>query len=121
MARNEAQEAETEEREDAPDGPLMDGSVQGVKKMIARGKERGFITYDELNETLPQEQVSSEQIEDVLAQLSEMGINVVEEEEKDDAGDKTGKAEAKSGDDDTKDAMPSTVPTKTRTTREEDL
>ena len=121
MARNEAQEAETEEREDAPDGPLMDGSVQGVKKMIARGKERGFITYDELNETLPQEQVSSEQIEDVLAQLSEMGINVVEEEEKDDAGDKTGKAEAKSGDDDTKDAVPTTVPTKTRTTREEDL
>ena len=54
MARNEAQEAETEDRDDAPDGPLMDGSVQGVKKMIARGKERGFITYDELNETLPQ-------------------------------------------------------------------
>ncbi|MBT5571184.1 MAG: RNA polymerase sigma factor RpoD [Alphaproteobacteria bacterium] len=121
MARNEAQEAETEEREDAPDGPLMDGSVQGVKKMIARGKERGFITYDELNETLPQEQVSSEQIEDVLAQLSEMGINVVEEEEKDDAGDKTGKAEAKSGTGETKDAVPTTVPTKTRTTREEDL
>jgi RNA polymerase primary sigma factor len=85
MARNEAQEETTEEREDTPDGPLMDGSVQGVKKMIARGKERGFITYDELNETLPQDQVSSEQIEDVLAQLSEMGINVVEEEEKDDA------------------------------------
>ena len=86
MARNEAQEETTEEREDTPDGPLMDGSIQGVKKMIARGKERGFITYDELNETLPQDQVSSEQIEDVLAQLSEMGINVVEEEEKDDEG-----------------------------------
>ncbi|MBO23113.1 MAG: RNA polymerase sigma factor RpoD [Rhodospirillaceae bacterium] len=88
MARNEAQEEATDEREDTPDGPLMDGSVQGVKKMIARGKERGFITYDELNETLPQEQVSSEQIEDVLAQLSEMGINVVEEEEKDDGNAK---------------------------------
>tara|TARA_R110002110_G_scaffold85816_2_gene223490 strand:- start:74087 stop:76111 length:2025 start_codon:yes stop_codon:yes gene_type:complete len=88
MARNEAQEENTEEREDTPDGPLMDGSVQGVKKMIARGKERGFITYDELNETLPQDQVSSEQIEDVLAQLSEMGINVVEEEEKDDTSAK---------------------------------
>ena len=88
MARNEAQEETTDEREDTPDGPLMDGSVQGVKKMIARGKERGFITYDELNETLPQDQVSSEQIEDVLAQLSEMGINVVEEEEKDDANAK---------------------------------
>jgi RNA polymerase primary sigma factor len=90
MARNEAQEENTDEREDTPDGPLMDGSVQGVKKMIARGKERGFITYDELNETLPQDQVSSEQIEDVLAQLSEMGINVVEEEEKDDANAKAG-------------------------------
>jgi RNA polymerase primary sigma factor len=92
MARNEAQEETTEEREDTPDGPLMDGSVQGVKKMIARGKERGFITYDELNETLPQDQVSSEQIEDVLAQLSEMGINVVEEEEKDDANAKSDEA-----------------------------
>ena len=120
MARNEAQEAETEEREDAPDGPLMDGSVQGVKKMIARGKERGFITYDELNETLPQEKVSSEQIEDVLSQLSEMGINVVEEEEKDDTGEKTAKSKSGSGADD-KEIVPTTVPTKTRTTREEDL
>ncbi|MGB0571739.1 MAG: RNA polymerase sigma factor RpoD [Alphaproteobacteria bacterium] len=94
MARNEAQEENTDEREDTPDGPLMDGSVQGVKKMIARGKERGFITYDELNETLPQDQVSSEQIEDVLAQLSEMGINVVEEEEKDDANAKAAAAPA---------------------------
>ena len=126
MARNEAQETDNEDRDDAPDGPLMDGSVQGVKKMIARGKERGFITYDELNETLPQEQVSSEQIEDVLAQLSEMGINVVEEEEKDEAADKTAKgSSSKDSDDDSDsdsdDAVPTTVPTKTRTTREEDL
>jgi RNA polymerase primary sigma factor len=124
MARNEAQETDNEDRDDAPDGPLMDGSVQGVKKMIARGKERGFITYDELNETLPQEQVSSEQIEDVLAQLSEMGINVVEEEEKDDAGDKSAKgSSSKDSDDDSdsRDAVATTVPTKTRTTREEDL
>ena len=124
MARNEAQETDNEDRDDAPDGPLMDGSVQGVKKMIARGKERGFITYDELNETLPQEQVSSEQIEDVLAQLSEMGINVVEEEEKDDSGEKSAKgSSSKDSDDDSdsKDAVATTVPTKTRTTREEDL
>ena len=71
-----------EDREGMSDGPLMDSSVQAVKKMIAKGKERGYITYDEINETLPQEQVSSEQIEDILAQLSEMGINVVEGEEK---------------------------------------
>ena len=104
MARNEAQEETTEEREDTPDGPLMDGSVQGVKKMIARGKERGFITYDELNETLPQDQVSSEQIEDVLAQLSEMGINVVEEEEKDDANAKSDEASDKAEATDASDA-----------------
>ncbi|MDA0787126.1 MAG: sigma-70 family RNA polymerase sigma factor, partial [Proteobacteria bacterium] len=121
MARNEAQEENTEEREDTPDGPLMDGSVQGVKKMIARGKERGFITYDELNETLPQEQVSSEQIEDVLSQLSEMGINVVEEEEKDDSSTKA------TSDDETSDAPEVTraevaVPaTKTCGTGAEDL
>jgi len=121
MARNEAQEENTEEREDTPDGPLMDGSVQGVKKMIARGKERGFITYDELNETLPQDQVSSEQIEDVLAQLSEMGINVVEEEEKDDASAKAtedGKTPAAPAE--TKAEVPAPV-TKTRAAGAEDL
>ena len=122
MARNEAQEDTTEDREESSDGPLMDGSVQGVKKMIARGKERGFITYDELNETLPQEQVSSEQIEDVLAQLSEMGINVVEEEEKEDAGEKTGKGSTDAKADAASTSREATtVPTKTRTTREEDL
>jgi RNA polymerase primary sigma factor len=90
--------------------------------MIARGKERGFITYDELNETLPQEQVSSEQIEDVLAQLSEMGINVVEEEEKEDAGEKTGKGSTDAKADAASTSKEATtVPTKTRTTREEDL
>jgi RNA polymerase primary sigma factor len=122
MARNEAQEDTTEDQEESSDGPLMDGSVQGVKKMIARGKERGFITYDELNETLPQEQVSSEQIEDVLAQLSEMGINVVEEEEKEDAGEKTGKGSTDAKADAASTSKEATtVPTKTRTTREEDL
>ncbi|MBM3560761.1 MAG: RNA polymerase sigma factor RpoD, partial [Alphaproteobacteria bacterium] len=70
-----------EERHEPVDGPLMDGAVQAVKKMIVRGKERGYITYDELNATLPPDQVSSEQIEDILAQLNEMGINVVEAEE----------------------------------------
>ena len=122
MARNEAQEENTEEREDTPDGPLMDGSVQGVKKMIERGKERGFVTYDELNETLPQDQVSSEQIEDVLAQLSEMGINVVEEEEKDETTAKAtedgGKPAAAA--EEAKADVPA-VAAKTRTTGAEDL
>ncbi|MCH2548432.1 MAG: RNA polymerase sigma factor RpoD [Alphaproteobacteria bacterium] len=85
MASKQESSVMAEEREEAADGPLMDSSVQAVKKMIAKGKERGYITYDEINETLPQEQVSSEQIEDILAQLSEMGINVVEGEEKEDS------------------------------------
>ncbi|NKB49394.1 MAG: RNA polymerase sigma factor RpoD [Alphaproteobacteria bacterium] len=83
-SKQEAVAETTEDGEVSTDGPLMDSSVQAVKKMIAKGKERGYITYDEINETLPQEQVSSEQIEDILAQLSEMGINVVEGEEKED-------------------------------------
>jgi RNA polymerase primary sigma factor len=52
-----------------------------VKKLIARAKKRGFITYDELNEALPQDQMSSEQIEDVMSAISEMGVNIVENEE----------------------------------------
>ena len=83
MANKQETVAETtDEREETTDGPLMDSSVHAVKKMIAKGKERGYVSVDELNEALPQEQVSSEQIEDVLAQLSEMGINVVESEDK---------------------------------------
>jgi RNA polymerase primary sigma factor len=53
----------------------------GVKKLVAKGKERGYITYDELNAAMPPEEVSSEQIEDTMAMLSEMGINLVDSEE----------------------------------------
>ncbi|MDJ0950224.1 MAG: RNA polymerase sigma factor RpoD [Alphaproteobacteria bacterium] len=89
-----AQKAETstENRDESPDGPLMDGMVAAVKKMVARGKERGYITYDELNTALPTDQVSSEQIEDTLAMLSEMGINVIENEESEESSDKDGEA-----------------------------
>src|SRR5690606_29250124 len=59
----------------------LDMSQAAVKKMIADARERGFITYDQLNTVLPPEQVSSEQIEDVMAMLSEMGINVIEDDE----------------------------------------
>ena len=59
----------------------MDSTVAGVKKMVARAKERGYVTYDELNEVLPPDQMSSEQIEDTMAALSEMGISVIESEE----------------------------------------
>ena len=63
---------------------LLDVSAAAVKRLIARGKERGYITFDELNAVLPSEQSSSEQIEDVMANLNEMGIQVVENEETED-------------------------------------
>ncbi|MCZ0962298.1 RNA polymerase sigma factor RpoD [Paracoccus benzoatiresistens] len=59
----------------------LDMSQAAVKRMIADARERGYITYDQLNAVLPPEQVSSEQIEDVMSMLSEMGINVIEDEE----------------------------------------
>ena len=62
-------------------GPLLDLSDTAVKKMIKAAKKRGYVTYDQLNEVMPSEEVTSEQIEDVLAQMNEMGINVVESEE----------------------------------------
>ena len=63
------------------DSPLLDMSDVGVRKMIARAKQRGYVTYDELNKVLPSDKVSSEQIEDTMSMLSEMGINVIESEE----------------------------------------
>ena len=59
------------------DAPVVD-SQDAVKKMIAAAKKRGYITYDALNKALPQDQMSSEQIEDVMTMLSEMGINVID-------------------------------------------
>jgi RNA polymerase primary sigma factor len=77
----ERDEGETTAPEQQSDGPLLDLSDAAVKRMIKLAKKRGYVTYDELNEVLPPEEFSSEQIEDVLGQLSEMGINVVEAEE----------------------------------------
>ena len=59
----------------------LDMSQTAVKKMIADARDRGYITYDQLNQVLPPDQVSSEQIEDVMSMLSEMGINIIEDEE----------------------------------------
>ena len=72
-----ANQAEAPER----DSPVLDLSDQAVKRLIKTAKARGYVTYDELNAVLPSEEVSSEQIEDVMAMFSEMGINVVETEE----------------------------------------
>ncbi len=72
---------------------LLDVQTAAVKRLIARGKERGYITFDELNAILPSDQNSSEQIEDVMANLSEMGIQVVESEETEDGEAPAAKAE----------------------------
>src|SRR5947209_16098092 len=63
---------------------LLDVQSAAVKRLIAKAKERGYITFDELNTILPPDQNSSEQIEDVMANFSEMGIQVVESEESED-------------------------------------
>ncbi|MDB5668457.1 MAG: polymerase sigma factor RpoD, partial [Alphaproteobacteria bacterium] len=82
MAKTET--AETDERNDNGDAPLIDLNEASIKKLIARAKKRGVITYDELNEALPQDQMSSEQIEDVMSALSEMGVNIVENDDSED-------------------------------------
>ena len=82
MATKPAKQGETPERTEEPvDGPILDSLTAPVRKMVARGKERGYVTYDELNKALPSDEVNSEQIEDTMTMLSEMGINVIESEE----------------------------------------
>lgn len=72
-------------KQDDQDGEVMlDMSQAAVKKMIAEARDKGYITYDQLNQVLPPDQVSSEQIEDVMSMLSEMGINIIEDEEAED-------------------------------------
>src|SRR5580658_8901 len=74
-----ADSAET--REEAAEAPLLDQIAVAIKKMVARGKERGYLTYDELNAALPTDQLSPDQIEDTMTMLSELGINVIESED----------------------------------------
>ncbi len=83
MAKKDSDKAEGEgvATEAATDGPLLDLSDAAVKRMIKLAKRRGFVTHDELNAVLPSEEVTSDQIEDIYAMLSEMGISVVESEE----------------------------------------
>ena len=81
MATKTAQAGEQETETQSQDGPVLDMSDAAVKKLIKTAKQRGFVTYDELNEVLPSEEVSSEQIEDTMSMLSDMGINVIDSEE----------------------------------------
>src|SRR5438128_1165815 len=84
-AQKEKEKEETPEKEasETPDTPLplLDLSDAAVKKLIRNAKKRGYVTHEQINSVLPSEEVNSEQIEDVLALFSEMGINVVETEE----------------------------------------
>jgi len=90
-AQKEKEEKEAPEKEasDAPDTPLplLDLSDAAVKKLIRSAKKRGYVTHDQINSVLPSEEVNSEQIEDVLAMFSEMGVNVVETEEASEEGE----------------------------------
>src|SRR5579883_1595717 len=84
MATKPSVSGDTATAESDVDTTLLDVQSAAVKRLIAKGKERGYVTFDDLNLVLPSEQNSSEQIEDVMAQLNEMGIQVVESEESED-------------------------------------
>ena len=95
MATKPAKQAETTERtEEQADSPILDSLTAPVRKMVARGKERGYVTYDELNKALPSDEVNSEQIEDTMTMLSEMGINVIESEESEESASEDAQPEA---------------------------
>ncbi len=79
--------ADASDKGETGDAPLIDLNEGNIKKVITRAKKRGYITYDELNEALPQDQMTSEQIEDIMSALSEMGINIVENEEQGEEGE----------------------------------
>jgi len=89
----------TPEDGESPERVTLGGQQAIFKKLLARGKARGYVTYDELNAALPQDKVSSEQIEDIMAQMSELGVNVIEGEEPEDPAlaaepEEAGEAEA---------------------------
>ncbi len=81
MATTTAKAKAKNSASESQDSPLLDMSDQAVKRLIKTAKQRGYVTYDELNEVLPSEEVSSEHIEDTMSMLSDMGINVIEAEE----------------------------------------
>ncbi|MFA5968963.1 MAG: RNA polymerase sigma factor RpoD [Sphingomonas sp.] len=78
---------------DVGDAPLIDLNDASIKKLIARAKKRGYITVDQLNEMLPQDQMSTDQIEDIMSALNEMGVNVVENDDAGEDGDSEDQAE----------------------------
>jgi RNA polymerase primary sigma factor len=111
MAVNQQDAVDTkddgQESVQAPDGPLLDLSDAAVKRMIKEAKKRGYVTVDQLNAVLPSEEVTSEQIEDTMAMLSDMGINVVESEEAEEAEPDAEEAEEGDGESDARDLVES--------------
>src|SRR5262245_42010183 len=99
------------------DSPLLDLSDQAVKRLLKTGKQRGYVTYDELNSVLPSEEVTSEQIEDTMSMLSDMGINVVESEEGEEASAVPESPDA-GDDEDQRSVVAQNVPAKTETRAE---
>ena len=87
---DKAADAPEKDSPDAP-SPLLDLSDAAVKKMIKQAKKRGFVTFDQLNEVLPSDTTSPEQIEDIMSMLSDMGINVSEAEDSDSEEEKQGR------------------------------
>jgi RNA polymerase primary sigma factor len=88
---------EAGESPDAAEASPLDTVAASIKKMVAKGKERGYVTYDEINAALPPEKVSSEQIEDTMTMLSELGVNVVENDDAEETPAKEEESEKEEG------------------------
>ena len=94
MARKQAAATVAAE---APDAPVLDTNNSKIKSLIKKGQSAGFVTHDELNAALPQEELTSEQIEDVMSALSEMGVSVVESPEQEETNPEENETEAATG------------------------
>ena len=104
---------------DKDDAPLIDLNEAQIKKLMTKAKKKGYITVDELNEALPQDQMNSEQIEDVMSAISEMGVNIVENDEEAEAeAEQEAEVEEMSVGDDKKDAKKPAAAAKKTTTGE---
>ncbi|MEL7028879.1 MAG: RNA polymerase sigma factor RpoD, partial [Pseudomonadota bacterium] len=94
MSSKSGEASDKPEGQESTDSPLLDMSDAAVKKMIKAAKQRGYVTHEELNSVLPSEEVTSEQIEDTMAMLSDMGINVIENEEEEASEEQEGSSKA---------------------------
>ena len=110
QTQNAAPSKEETPESPTPDSPLLDLNKAAVKRMIKESKKRGWVTVDELNAVLPSEEVTSEQIEDTMSMLSEMGINVVESEDAEEANTPNANGEEKGPENDELVEVPLSIP-----------